>query len=196
MAQVAFAPILANQRSGETLNLPVEANTNVFTGTIGAIDAAGNLTFAQDTAGYIVAGRIESDGPNGSGAAGALSVNVRRGAFNWQNSSTNPLSNANIGQACYVQDEQTLTTFAGSANKVVAGIFLGLDPNDGTAWVDTRFRGSVLVDETAIVDDTTGVAVAPVAGVVTIPAVTTFPTAANAIATLIAEVAKLKALLK
>lgn len=44
------------------------------------------------------------------------------------------------------------------------------------------------------VDSTTGTAPAAVAGVVTIPAVTSYPTAANAIAALIAQVANLNAI--
>lgn len=46
----------------------------------------------------------------------------------------------------------------------------------------------------SFVDNTTGVAPAAVAGVVTIPAVTSYPTAANAISALIAQVANLNAI--
>jgi hypothetical protein len=138
MAQTVLAPIDTNERAGYQLNFPIAAAVHVYPGTIGALDANGNLTYATDTAGLEVIGRIEGDVDNSAGAAGALFCDVRRSAFIWVNSATHPLAAVNVGDMCFVQDEQTVCTAAGSVNQVKAGIFLGLDPDTGGAIVDTR----------------------------------------------------------
>jgi hypothetical protein len=136
MAQIVFAPIDTDERAGYEIQLPVEASINLYPGTMVAVDSSGNATFASDVAGLIAMGRCQGPAMNAAGAAGAVTVNVRRGVFAWVNSSTHPLAEANVGQPCFVQDEQTVATQ--STNFVRAGIFLGIDPNTNKAWVDMR----------------------------------------------------------
>jgi hypothetical protein len=141
MSQTVLFPIDTQERAGTTINLPVEAAVHMFPGVISAKNAAGNVIYATDAAGLDVVGRCEYDVDNSAGAAGALSVNVKRGVFKWLNSArnggANALAAADFGSICYVEDEQTVVKAAGSTNKVKAGTFLGLD-TDGKAWVDTR----------------------------------------------------------
>ena len=211
MSQVVTAPILTDERSGQTVQAPVEASTNLYAGTIGALNAAGNATFAQDIAGGLVAvGRCETDALNSSGAAGALSVNLKRGVFKLKNSSRSgaayALAAADVGDICFVEDEQTVQKSTGSTYKVKAGIFLGLDPDDGGAWVDMRLSG-VLGDlltatQNTLAGNTGGTAATPSAGTRTIATIvggSTDATAAglqttqNAIADLVAELNAVKA---
>jgi hypothetical protein len=142
MAQVVLAPIDTPERAGQKLNLPVIASTRLYPGTLLAL-SGGFATYAQDAAGLEVVGRAEQDVDNtADSVGGALSIDVKRGVFMYQNSSRSSaayaLAAANVGQLCYIEDEQTVQVVAGSAHKVIAGIFLGLDPDTGMAIVDTR----------------------------------------------------------
>ena len=199
MSQVVLSPIEIAERTGYITQYPVAASTNVYTGTIGALNSAGYLTYAQDVAGgLIVAGRIESDGLNGSGSNGAVQVNCRRGVFKYNNSSRSSaayaLGIADVGSICYVEDEQTVQNAAGSTYKVKAGRVVAIAA-DGGVWVDMRITGvcDIALSQNSITDSSTGTAAAPVAGVRTIAAVTSVGTAANAIADLAAELNLVKA---
>jgi hypothetical protein len=147
-------PINTDERAGITINLPIEAGVHILPGVIVAKNPAGNVIYATDAAGLEVIGRAEGDVDNTAGGAGALSVDVKRGVFKWVNSTRNSAAYAltpqNLGQICYVENEQTLCVAAGSQYLVKAGIFLGIDPNDGGAWVDTRtpFGGIVPMADT------------------------------------------------
>jgi len=204
MSQTVFQPIDTPERAGEFLYLPVAALTTLYVGTLIALTSSGFATYATDGAGLEVVGRAEYDVNNSADeVGGALSIRVRRGVFKYENSSRSSaayaLAAGNVGQICYVENEQTVQIAAGSTNKIIAGVFLGLD-TDGKAWVDTRLAlyesaESIAFTQTqdAITDDSGGTAPTPASGVLTIAAISSTATAANAISGLIAELNKVKA---
>ena len=118
------------------------------------------------------------------------------------------LAATNLGQLCYVENEQTVQVLAGSLHKVIAGVFLGID-TDGKVWVDTRIAlyesaeaAEFTQTQNSLTDSSGGTAAAPSAGVRTIAAVvaaTTDTSAAkltttqNAISDLAAELNLVKA---
>ena len=121
MSQVALASIDTPERLGEFLYLPIAASTHLYAGTLLALNTStGLVTYAQDAAGLEVLGRAEYDVDNSADeTGGALSIKIRRGVFRYNNSSRSSgayaLSAANVGQLCYVQDEQTVQVAAGSS---------------------------------------------------------------------------------
>lgn len=136
-------------------DLPVEANTNVYVGTMAAMNAAGNIVPASDAAGLHVLGRCEglprtvdpnlvgSDGINNPGAAGAVTVNIKRGRFRWNNSAGgNAITKAMVGQPCYVYDDNTVGIAGGTAHAIVAGQVVNVDSQG--VWVDTRRPGPLI----------------------------------------------------
>jgi hypothetical protein len=139
------------ERAGQVIEaVPVAASAICYVGALVAVDASGNLNPAADTAGLKVLGRCEGkpgpgitglDADNTGGIAGAVTANVKRGCFKFDNSSGDPLAAADIGNICYAEDDHTVNK-AGGTNKVVAGLFLGLDA-DGGAWIDTLTRRRV-----------------------------------------------------
>lgn len=205
MPQVVLASIDTPLREGEFLYIPVAASIKLYAGTLIAINTSTGLaTYATDAAGLQVIGRAEYDLDNtADSVGGALSIKVRRGVFKYANSSRSAaayaLVAANIGEICYVENEQTVQVAAGSSHNVVAGVFLGID-TDGNVWVDTRTAmyesaesQAFTPTQNSITDSSTGTAAAPVAGVRTIAAVSSVGTAANAIADIAAELNLIKA---
>jgi hypothetical protein len=54
--------------------------------------------------------------------------------FGWKPSAANPPTSANIGDAAYVEDDETVSAVAG-ANNIVAGTIR--DVREGFVWVET-----------------------------------------------------------
>lgn len=109
------------------------ASAIVYAGTLGALDAAGAVVPASNTAGLQVAGRVETLPLKDTFAIGDT-VLLKRGVFALSNSAVNALTIANIGDIVYVEDDNTVAST--STNLVKAGKLVGLDENG--AWVDTR----------------------------------------------------------
>ena len=132
-------------RNGVDLAPPVAAATLVWAGTLAALDALGNVVPASDTDGLIVAGRAEKTADNSAGAAGDIRCNIMRGVFLWDNSETEALTAANIGDWAYVEDDQTVAVT--STHKVKAGRIV--DVVDDGVWVDCRpaLGGATLADD-------------------------------------------------
>lgn len=128
-------------RSGEIVNLPVAAATALFAGGLAALDAAGNAVPASDTAGLKVIGRVEEDADNSAGAAGDLSVNLRRGVFRFANSAGDALTKADVGTAAIVEDDATVGDGSTPTNDIVAGLIVAVDA-DGV-WIDTTFAAAL-----------------------------------------------------
>lgn len=124
------------RRSGEELYLPVAAATRIFAGIMAAINSGGYIVPAADTAGLRVIGRSEEQIDNSAGANGDLGIQLRRGVFLFDNSTTNALDKDDIGKQCFVEDDHTVAET--STNGVKAGRFLGFKDGDETqCWVET-----------------------------------------------------------
>lgn len=122
----------------------MKGNTKIFSGG-GVIIVAGYAQKAGDVAGGVTAGRANStvdttaSGPKGVLADGAEKIECEHGAFKFATSGANAIVAADVGGfACWL-DDQTVVAAAGTANEVVAGRILELDP-DGGVWIDTADR--------------------------------------------------------
>ena len=188
MAAIAALTAALNTREGVNdilSDLPIEANTNVYVGSIAALNAAGNLVPASDAAALHVLGcfrgttrtidpnLVGSDAINNPGLAGAITGNVKRGIFRWLNSVDHPVTKAMIGQPAFVESDQAVN-FTGGAHFVMAGLIVDVDSQG--VWVDTRRLGSQIglytPTQNSLTDNGGGAAAAPVAGVRTIAAIT------------------------
>lgn len=134
----ATAPINTDEiPQGNLLYLPVAAATKIFAGTLAGIDSAGRAVPASDTAGLKVGGLAQETVDNSAGAAGALSINLKKGVFKFDNSATAAIDADDVDKVCYVEDDHTVAE--STVNSVVAGIVIGIDAADGKVIVDTRF---------------------------------------------------------
>lgn len=107
------------------LSLPVAASTTVYQGALVVI-SAGYAAPASTATGLIAAGRAEETADNSAGAAGALSVTVRRGVFKFANGA-DAVAQANVGTNCYIVDDETVAATDGTGTRSVAGTVISVD---------------------------------------------------------------------
>lgn len=128
-----------NRQEGVYVTLDMDAATKIYTGALVAVDAAGNALPAADASGLKVVGRAEETVDNLTGAAGDLTIMVRRmSSFWYANSSGNAVTKVNLHglTSIYVEDDQTVSA-AGGSNNIVAGKGLALDATLGVLiWVE------------------------------------------------------------
>lgn len=122
------------RREGDLLVVPVKAATKVFLGSIAVADA-GFAAPGRTAAGLKALGRVAQTVDNTAGAAGALSVEIERGVFLFENSATDPVAQADLFADCYIEDDQTVCKTASGKSR--AGKLIALDVNG--VWVEVGF---------------------------------------------------------
>ncbi len=121
---------------GEIYAHPVAADTVIFAGALACLDASGNLVPGAVATGLIAAGRAEEHVDNSGGSAGDERCRVRRGIFRWKNSAAgDAITRAEIGDACFIVDDETVAKTDGSAARSKAGIIVDVDAQG--VWVST-----------------------------------------------------------
>jgi hypothetical protein len=124
-------------RNGDLLNLPAAANVRLFAGALGARDGSGNATPGAVATTLRGVGRVAETVDNLGGIAGAKRVNLEKGIFRFGNSSAGDLvAAADIGNDCYIVDDQTVAKTNGSNTRSVAGKVFDVDTLG--VWVDLR----------------------------------------------------------
>lgn len=120
-------------RPGKLSNFPL-AVAKVFAGSIGVLNSSGYLTKGSTATGLKCVGRIAEQVDNSAGSAGDLRADVEPGIFRWANSSAgDAIALADVGNVCYIVDDQTVAKTSGSGTRSPAGIIEDVDA-DGV-WV-------------------------------------------------------------
>lgn len=112
---------------------PVAAATRIWQGALIVLDA-GYAKPGATAAGLIALGRAEETVDNTTGAAGALSVSAERGTFYFDNSSTDPVTQADVGKAVYIVDDETIAKTHAANTRSIAGILRAVDTHG--VWVE------------------------------------------------------------
>jgi hypothetical protein len=135
----------------------VEANSNIYLGAMVALNDSGNAVAASATTttanSLKVIGRAErvhngvpgQNAINNPGAAGAISLDVRKGVFMFDQD--NSITAAQVSLPCFALDDHTVTaadraTGAGVQQYAVAGQVVAIDPS-GQVWVDFWHQAAV-----------------------------------------------------
>lgn len=121
------------RRDGQQFVDPVAAGVRIFAGAIVVLNANGLATPAVKATGLKTRGIAEEQVDNTAGADGAQSVATRRGLFRLANSSADPISRTDIGNLCYLVDDQTVAKTDDSNARSAAGTIRDLD--DVGVWV-------------------------------------------------------------
>lgn len=121
-------------RDGEILYMGVAGTKKIFAGSLVARDANGYATPGATATTLLGAGRAEEYVDNSAGANGDVNISVRKGIFRFDNSTAgDQITIANIGNDCYIVDDQTVAKTNGTGTRSVAGKVFDVDSNG--VWV-------------------------------------------------------------
>jgi hypothetical protein len=118
----------------DLVSIPLAAATHVYRGSIVCLNQSGYGIPGAATVGLIAIG-VAQDNVNNTGAAGAKSVNVRRGTFRFGNSATTgALTVADVGRSCFIVDDQTVSRIDALGTRPRAGRVMNVDSTG--VWVE------------------------------------------------------------
>lgn len=96
-------------------------NSTVYAGSMVVFNSSGHIAAASTATGLIPAG-IATETKTNSGSAGSVNVSIRQGVFKFENSSAgDAIAIAEIGDDCYIVDDQTVAKTNGGSTRSVAG---------------------------------------------------------------------------
>ena len=122
-------------RDGKTFDFDVAAAAKIYAGAIVALSATGYATPGATATTLVAQGRAEEQVDNTGGADGDLTVKIRKGVFRFANSSAGDLITiAEIGDDCYIVDDQTVAKTDGTATRSIAGKIVDVDAQG--VWVE------------------------------------------------------------
>jgi len=128
------------ERNREPYGLGVKTATTIFQGGLTVIDA-GYAAPGRAATGLIAVGRAAETVVN-SGASGAKKIRVEPGVFRWLNSgSSDAIAVADIGQVCYIVDDQTVALTSGSSTRSIAGLIMDVDASG--VWVFSGLESDI-----------------------------------------------------
>jgi hypothetical protein len=119
------------KRANELARLTVPSGLTFFAGTMAAFNTTTNAVVRADNVANLRAvGRVEHTAQAGDALV------ISRGTHRFKNSATAPLTAADFGDVCFIEDDTTVAKTA--SNSARAGVFVGLQVEDGVsyAWVD------------------------------------------------------------
>ncbi|GAA0760744.1 hypothetical protein FHS52_001117 [Erythromicrobium ramosum] len=106
----------------------------IHAGALVMRNAAGYITKGAAATGSVGVGRAEERVDNAAGSAGDLPVQFRPGTFLFKNSaSTDEITIAQIGDICWIVDDETVAKTSNSAARSPAGFVADVD--DQGVWV-------------------------------------------------------------
>lgn len=115
--------------------LPMAASAKGYAGGMACRDASGNLVAGAVSTTLKCLGIFIGDVDNTGGAAGAVSGTVERGTFQFANSASGDLiAKADIGNDCYIVDDQTVAKTNGTSTRSIAGKVYDVDAEG--VWVE------------------------------------------------------------
>jgi hypothetical protein len=124
------------KRAGTNISLPMAAATVVFGGgLVSVLTANGNACPAGTASSTRALGVAKATVDNSDGAGGALRVELDTGVFRFKNSSAGDLiARADIGQPCYIVDDETVAKTDNGGAREIAGAIVDVD--DQGVWVN------------------------------------------------------------
>ena len=120
--------------SGDLREGAVAASQLIFAGALVCRNAAGDLVKGVTATGLVGVGRAEHRADNSAGSAGDITLRYRPGTYRYANSAGgDEITKADVGNACFVVDDQTVAKTSASSARSKAGIVDHVD--DLGVWV-------------------------------------------------------------
>lgn len=131
------APRNTRSRDGGTIVLKGAAAKKYWPGALVARDANGRATPGAASTTILGVGRCTKLVDNSAGADDAVDVTIDKGIFLFKNSSAGDLiADADIGNNCFIVDDETVAKTNGTNTRSVAGKVFDVDAEG--VWVDLR----------------------------------------------------------
>jgi len=112
---------------------PVKAGVTIFAGALTCLDADGNLVPGAEATTLMARGRAKAKVVGGA-ADGDITADSETGIFRFSNSAAaDAITRADIGENCFVVDDQTVAKTNGAGTRSVAGRIVQLDAQG--VWV-------------------------------------------------------------
>jgi len=123
------------EATGAIYSFPLLAAAVAFAGGIAVLDASGWCKPGVTATGLVCVGRFEATVDNTDGGNGALNVDVKSGVFRFANStSTDEITKSEVGDNCYIVDDQTVAKTDGTGTRSIAGRIMQVDATG--VWVE------------------------------------------------------------
>jgi hypothetical protein len=123
------------QKPGELYALPIALAQKIYAGAIVCRSATGFAVKGSTSTTLKAVGVADRTVDNTTGADGADTAKYRSGCFNLANSAAGDLiTNADVGNDCFIVDDQTVAKTNGGATRSIAGKVDSID-TDGSVWV-------------------------------------------------------------
>ena len=121
------------RRDRDVESHPVKGGVTIFAGALVMLDLNGFATKGAAAVNHIAVGRAEAQVT--AATDGAANVTVRRGVFRFANSAAgDAITRAEIGDACFIVDDQTVAKTNGTNTRSQAGIIRDVDAQG--VWVE------------------------------------------------------------
>lgn len=121
-------PRVTPRRDGRGFGRAVAAAKKIFEGSIVCLNATGFATPGATATTLVADGVALSTVDNSAGADGDKTVEVEKGVFRFGNSaSTDAITRAEIGDDCYIVDDQTVAKTSGTNTRSIAGKIVDVD---------------------------------------------------------------------
>lgn len=160
-------------RDGVDYSYPVAASVTCYAGALAVLDASGDVKPAVTATGLVPVGIFTEQVSNGVTAA-AVNATVRKGTFRLENSSsTDAITKAEIGDVCWLVDDQTVAKTCGDGTRSPAGVVVDVDALGVWVAVNAAGRAPTAIPvalgslSTKAADAAVLRFVSPVAGVIT-----------------------------
>ena len=125
---------MTKKRENLVFSRGVAAAKKIYEGALVCLSATGYATPGAVATTLKADGRAKATVDNTTGADGAVKVEVEKGTFQFANSAAGDLiAIADIGNDCYVVDDQTVAKTNGGATRSIAGKIVDVDAQG--VWV-------------------------------------------------------------
>jgi hypothetical protein len=127
-----MAPLTSDRNTpraerGFIKSIGVAAGALIFAGGIVCRNAAGLAVRGSATVGLRAVGRANEHVDNTAGGAGDLKIKVEEGVFRFANAGADPIAVADIGNRCFIADDQTVAKTSGAGTRPPAGRIVDID---------------------------------------------------------------------
>lgn len=125
------------ERNGDLLSLAAAAGVVLFAGAMAALDGGGFATPGATAINLRGMGRVKETVDNSTGTPGDVTVEIEKGIFRFGNlGGPDGITAADIGNDCYMVDDQTVARNDGGLTRSVAGTVFDVDAQG--VWVEFR----------------------------------------------------------